>query len=101
MASVHCSFCEKSQDELDVLVSGPDEVFICNECTTKAQEAIWKFGAPFGFKDPMHPYCSFCGKNTQEVKAFYVKPDSKLCICDECVDLLQTLFSPPPRLVTL
>ncbi|HEY1011313.1 MAG TPA: ATP-dependent Clp protease ATP-binding subunit ClpX [Herpetosiphonaceae bacterium] len=28
----HCSFCGRSQDEVDRLVSGPGALFICNEC---------------------------------------------------------------------
>lgn len=30
--SVRCSFCGKSSDQVDSLISGPDGVYICNEC---------------------------------------------------------------------
>ena len=30
--NLHCSFCEKSQNEVKKLIAGPSVVFICNEC---------------------------------------------------------------------
>lgn len=36
---VHCSFCGKSQSEVQKIVAGPG-VFICNECVTLCQEII-------------------------------------------------------------
>ena len=27
-----CSFCKKTNDEVDVLIAAPDDVLICNEC---------------------------------------------------------------------
>ncbi|WP_457639603.1 ATP-dependent Clp protease ATP-binding subunit ClpX [Persephonella sp.] len=30
-----CSFCGKSQDEVKVLVAGPDNIFICDDCITQ------------------------------------------------------------------
>ena len=33
MSELHkCSFCGKSQDEVKVLVAGPDNIFICDDC---------------------------------------------------------------------
>ena len=29
--TIHCSFCGKSQDEVDKIIAGPG-VYICNEC---------------------------------------------------------------------
>ena len=29
---LRCSFCGKTQDEIDRLVSGPGDVYICDEC---------------------------------------------------------------------
>jgi len=31
-STLYCSFCGKSQHEVDKLVAGPS-IFICNECT--------------------------------------------------------------------
>lgn len=36
---VHCSFCRKSQSEVQKIVAGPG-VFICNECVALCQEII-------------------------------------------------------------
>ena len=36
---VHCSFCGKSQSEVQKIVAGPG-VFICNECVALCQEII-------------------------------------------------------------
>jgi len=32
---LRCSFCQKSEDEVEKLVAGPD-VYICNECVAIA-----------------------------------------------------------------
>jgi hypothetical protein len=36
----HCSFCDKSQQEVGGLVAGPKDVFICNECTDLCSEIL-------------------------------------------------------------
>jgi len=36
MSELHkCSFCGKSQDEVKVLVAGPDNIFICDDCISQ------------------------------------------------------------------
>ena len=35
----HCSFCGKSQDEVNKIIAGPD-VFICDECVALCQTII-------------------------------------------------------------
>lgn len=37
--TIHCSFCGKSQDEVDKIIAGPG-VYICNECVALCQEII-------------------------------------------------------------
>ena len=37
--TIHCSFCGKSQDEVDKIIAGPG-VYICNECLALCQEII-------------------------------------------------------------
>ena len=39
MDAVHCSFCGKSQDEVNKIVAGPG-VYICNECVDLCQQII-------------------------------------------------------------
>lgn len=36
----HCSFCGRSQDEVGLLISGGDGVFICNDCVNYCSEII-------------------------------------------------------------
>ena len=35
-----CSFCKRSQDEVNRLIAGPDHVFICDECVDLCQEIL-------------------------------------------------------------
>jgi hypothetical protein len=37
---LHCSFCLKSQDEVDKLIAGPRDIYICNECVELCNEII-------------------------------------------------------------
>jgi len=42
---VYCSFCGKSADEVDSIISGPNGVHICNECVRNAFDMIKSHGA--------------------------------------------------------
>src|SRR5262245_36460164 len=35
-----CSFCKRSQDEVNRLIAGPDQVFICDECVDLCQAIL-------------------------------------------------------------
>jgi ATP-dependent Clp protease ATP-binding subunit ClpX len=35
-----CSFCHRSQDDVDRLISGPDDVYICDECVSLCVEIL-------------------------------------------------------------
>jgi ATP-dependent Clp protease ATP-binding subunit ClpX len=35
-----CSFCGKSQDQVERLIAGPGQVYICDECVALCQEII-------------------------------------------------------------
>jgi len=35
-----CSFCKRSQDEVNRLIAGPDNVFICDECVDLCQDIL-------------------------------------------------------------
>lgn len=39
-ASLRCSFCGKSADEVNRLIAGPDHVFICDECVRLCQHIL-------------------------------------------------------------
>jgi ATP-dependent Clp protease ATP-binding subunit ClpX len=38
--SLHCSFCGKSADEVNRLIAGPDQVFICDECVRLCEHIL-------------------------------------------------------------
>lgn len=38
--TLHCSFCDKTQHEVQTLVAGPDFTFICDECIDIASDII-------------------------------------------------------------
>jgi ClpX C4-type zinc finger len=42
---LHCSFCGKSEDEVEKLAAGPGGVHICNECVAVCQVVMWGEGA--------------------------------------------------------
>ena len=35
-----CSFCKRTQDEVNRLIAGPDRVFICDECVDLCKEIL-------------------------------------------------------------
>lgn len=41
-AIYHCSFCGKSQDQIQRLVAGPGGVYICDECIDFCRKSIEK-----------------------------------------------------------
>ena len=46
MAEYRCSFCGKRQDQVQKLIAGPREVFICNECIRLCNEILDDEGLP-------------------------------------------------------
>lgn len=44
MEEPRCSFCGKSYSEVDKLITGPDGVYICNECVVKAYNLLMHEG---------------------------------------------------------
>jgi ClpX C4-type zinc finger len=45
MTKLHCSFCGKSEDEIQKLAAGPSGIFICNECVGVCQAIMAGEGA--------------------------------------------------------
>lgn len=39
-STLYCSFCNKSQDEVDKLIAGPNGIYICDECVEICYETI-------------------------------------------------------------
>ncbi len=38
----YCSFCAKSQREVTLLIAGPKDVFICDECTEVCNSIVYE-----------------------------------------------------------
>lgn len=36
----YCNFCGKDGDNVDKLIAGPDNIFICNECVSLCNDII-------------------------------------------------------------
>ena len=50
-----CSFCGKSETDVDNLINGPDGVYICNECVTVCNDILDKVTALKDFGDEGKP----------------------------------------------
>ena len=115
---LYCSFCGKSQKEVEKLIAGPD-VFICDACiefcnhTIKEETKTSKRG-PVGRSPPQRRLprardefqnkpsgggkrveanefdCSFCGKGQPEVRKLI--PGPQVFICDECIELCNEII---------
>jgi ATP-dependent Clp protease ATP-binding subunit ClpX len=48
-----CSFCKRSHDDVDRLISGPDGVFICDNCVELCQRILYEDGPPQEEAPPM------------------------------------------------
>ena len=41
---IYCSFCGKRHDEVDSIIAGPNNIFICNECVGSSVEILIENG---------------------------------------------------------
>lgn len=78
--NLFCSFCNKSYEQVQKLIAGPN-VYICDECVN-------------AFADPLSnnpeteiavKKCSFCGKARSEIGRMIDKKNTR--ICNECLDI--------------
>lgn len=101
-----CSFCEKTQKEVQRLIAGPGRVYICDECLDLCKEICEQEGivlTPYQenktstqqentnikatTKGHQTVYlCSFCGKTHHQVQQLVAGPGG-VYICDECIGL--------------
>ncbi len=63
-----CSFCGKGKDEVEILVSGPDGVSICNECIDQASNIIKQHSISNQEKTQINIDIDI--KNPKEIKEF-------------------------------
>jgi ATP-dependent protease Clp ATPase subunit len=81
-----CSFCSKHQDQVQRLIAGPRNVYVCDECV-----------AAFS-KEPQEPQeerglrCSFCDKKQRQVQHLTVGLNG-VNICSECIALCQEIVA--------
>jgi ATP-dependent Clp protease ATP-binding subunit ClpX len=47
-----CSFCKRSQEEVNRLIAGPDHVFICDECVDLCQDILQEDNSSAGTTTP-------------------------------------------------
>lgn len=90
-----CSFCDKPQDQVQRLIAGPGNTYICDECIGLHRKRIENEGVIFPLLHPSQdtsslpqsPYsCSFCGKSQDQVQRLVAGPGG-FFICGECTDL--------------
>jgi len=80
-----CSFCGRSQAEVEKLVAGPG-VYICDGCIRSVAPNV-RAGA--------HVTCSFCGRQRRDAQSMAARGDVR--ICDSCLRLcLEVLAEAAP-----
>ena len=79
---VSCSFCGKSHRDVGPLIEGPASAYICQGCNDLCIE---EFTNPKEM--PTDAVCSFCRKEHVSIRS-----KSDISICEECTDLVRTIF---------
>jgi ATP-dependent protease Clp ATPase subunit len=108
-----CSFCGKSQDQVQRLIGGPGGVAICDQCVALCAQILAEpeLEAPprehgVNYPEASHQCCSFCGMPDGEcmtqpdnvVRTRHLVRGSNIAICDGCVALCaHLLFEPEMR----
>ncbi len=82
----YCSFCGKSQDQVERLIAGPNGVYVCNECVATFSKADQTPQKERGLR------CSFCGKNQRQVEQMTGGPRG-VTICSECIELCEEIIA--------
>ena len=81
-----CSFCGKPQGQVQQIIAGPGNVYVCNECVAAFSKT------PDEAQQEKGPRCSFCGKKQEQVRHLTIGPDT-VNICSECVVLCQEIIA--------
>jgi ATP-dependent protease Clp ATPase subunit len=80
-----CSFCGKHQDQVQRLIAGPRNVYVCGECVAAFSKGLEEPQEERGLR------CSFCGKKQRQVQHLSVGPNG-VSICSECIALCQEII---------
>jgi ribosomal protein L37AE/L43A len=81
-----CSFCGKQQDQVQRLIAGPGDVYVCDECVAALSKA------PDEPQEEQELRCSFCGKKQSQVRHLTVGSYGAN-ICSECIVLCQQIIA--------
>ena len=81
-----CSFCGKCQGQVQRLIAGSGDVYICDECIDLSREIIEAEEATVSKNKRTTYRCSFCGKSHDQIQRLVAGPGG-VCVCDECIGL--------------
>lgn len=77
-ATLYCSFCGKSQHEVEKLIAGP-RVFICDECVSLCMDIILEARAEAAYKKRLEEQgLMIVAKTLLQEKGLIAKPGSSL-----------------------
>jgi len=80
-----CSFCGKQQNQVQRIIAGPRNVYVCDECIAAFSKGPEESGEESELR------CSFCGKKQSQVQHLTAGPHG-VNICSECVALCQQII---------
>jgi ATP-dependent protease Clp ATPase subunit len=97
---VSCSFCGAGREEVEAVIGGRLDVYICDRCVGRARgvtagpgrtastpiATIQQVGDEAGTEE-----CTFCAKPRHQVAAMASAGDRR--ICDECLDLCEEILN--------
>jgi hypothetical protein len=89
-----CTFCGKSEHEVERLIAGP-KAFICGACVVAAEQGVFA-GSPSAARNPLklagdtsRARCSFCGKRRATDRPILTGRDN---ICGECLEICSQIL---------
>ena len=100
-----CTFCGKSQEDVQRLIAGPRAVYICDECVSRFRQQLELGdsdengirGRQPSAHDSKPQRCSFCGKEEADVARLIVNgatsKKARANICNECIELCLEIMS--------
>jgi ATP-dependent Clp protease ATP-binding subunit ClpA len=81
-----CSFCGKQQDQVQRLIAGPGNIYVCDECVAAFSKTS---DQP---QEEQELRCSFCGKKRDQVSHLTLGSHG-VNICSECIVLCQEIIA--------
>lgn len=87
-----CSFCNQIWTKSNILIEGPDRVFICDTCVESQPNRVSHTGEssnPYAFSTT--PLCSFC-RDPSEKEFAHLSPGREHAICRRCLATSEQLL---------